>query len=163
MAKLAPLCSPSFLLSPPCQTSRSKSGPRVLASAEFFPRVGQGTTDGFLHALYGAVLGRELDASGSTSWARLLAQGPSRGAVDLAVLASPEAHGRDVRGWYTQLLGRPTDPSGLDLLTRALDHGTPDADVVASPPVRPNTPAGCRLEAPRPSSKGQRQRENAVR
>jgi thermitase len=77
----------------------------ILASGEFSSRFG-GTPQGFVSGLYAVLLGRGLDAAGSSLWVGQLQAGASRLAVIQAIQASPEARLTKVAAWYRDDLGR---------------------------------------------------------
>jgi uncharacterized delta-60 repeat protein len=101
----------------------------VLGSAEYFAERGAGTDPGFVAALYRDVLGRVPDSDGQTHALMSLAGGASRRDVAAAVLASTEAHARQVRDAYQHYLGREADAGGLDVFTQALQHGMTEDQV----------------------------------
>lgn len=103
----------------------------ILGSDEFFTRVGGGTTDGFLAALYNEVLGRAIDSVGAAFWSAGLDSGLTREAVATAILSSPEEARRTVDGWYDTYLGRDADAGGLSAFTTALLDGIAEADLLA--------------------------------
>jgi uncharacterized delta-60 repeat protein len=102
----------------------------VLGSAEYFAERGAGTDPGFVAALYRDVLGRAPDSSGQMHALMSLAGGTSRRDVAAAVLASAEAHTREVQEAYQRYLGRDADSGGLDVFTQALQHGMTEDQVV---------------------------------
>jgi uncharacterized secreted protein with C-terminal beta-propeller domain len=105
---------------------------RVLGSEEYFARNGNGTSTGFLQALYHDVLHRDLDPTGAAAWGQALAHGRTRNEVALAVLQSAEARTNTVQRWYHDYLGRAADDSGLQVFVGALQRGFAGPDVVVS-------------------------------
>ncbi|HEV3083680.1 MAG TPA: DUF4214 domain-containing protein [Gemmataceae bacterium] len=103
----------------------------ILGSGEFYQRAGASTT-GFLSALYHAVLGRAVDASGAAGLGGLLAQGASTASVAGLVLSSRESEQDVVQNIYQRLLHRAADAGGLATFTAALAAGLPDTSVAAS-------------------------------
>jgi hypothetical protein len=102
----------------------------LLGSAEFLARSG-GTPEGFLTALYSAVLGRAPDAGGLRNWEGVLGQGVSRTTVAQTVGTSAEADQVRVADFYGQVLGRPADAGGLAYWSGALQGGARQSTVVA--------------------------------
>jgi uncharacterized secreted protein with C-terminal beta-propeller domain len=102
----------------------------ILASDEFYAQQGQGSSDGFLHALYENVLHRDIDATGRAAWGQALAADESRYDVALAVLDSVEAETQRVQGWYSQLLHRSADNFGVQTFVGALQHGAASQEVL---------------------------------
>lgn len=100
---------------------------RLLASDEYYQTRGAGTTDGFLTALYGDVLGRAPDATGHDSLAGNLSQGRSRSDVVAAVYGSPESARYVTQVLYRTFLHREADASGIAFFTQLIqDGGTPE-------------------------------------
>jgi uncharacterized secreted protein with C-terminal beta-propeller domain len=95
----------------------------ILASDEYYAVQGQGTRQGFLHALYQEVLHRDIDAVGLKAWATFLAHGFSRRDAAAAILGSVETQTQLVQGWYTKLLHRTADDFGLQVFVGAMQHG----------------------------------------
>ncbi|HEV3343135.1 MAG TPA: DUF4214 domain-containing protein [Pirellulales bacterium] len=107
----------------------------ILASPEYFQTRGSGSTTGYATALFQDLFGRSIDPAGLTSVQNFLAAGGSRLALTQALLASPEADAREVRGLFQQLLHRDPDAGGLATFTAALHGGASDehtAAVIAS-------------------------------
>jgi uncharacterized delta-60 repeat protein len=102
-----------------------------LGSAEYFNGRGAGTANGFLQALYGDVLGRPIDTSGSQTWGNALTNGLSPATVATTVLASQEADQMKVEELYGQVLHRPADASGLNTYTAMLQQGQPETLLLA--------------------------------
>lgn len=102
---------------------------QILASDEFFQHAGSGTAEGYVRALYVAILNRVADDPGSVGWKQAVAAGASRVAVAQAVLGSEEARAGTVRGLYQQFLHRPADDAGLRGFVVALAHGYTKEDV----------------------------------
>src|SRR5262249_42264339 len=97
----------------------------VASSPEYFQQSGGGA-DGFLHALYRDLLGREIDPFGQQTFAQALAEGAGREQVAAVVLASPEYRTDLVRAVYRRLLGREADDAGLATFVAALGQGLRD-------------------------------------
>jgi hypothetical protein len=96
----------------------------LLGSGEYYTRVGGGTDQGFLQALYRTVLGRDIEAFGLDSWGRALATpGWTRERVARAILASGESNGREVDSLFQAYLRRGADPTGLEVFGGALGRG----------------------------------------
>ncbi len=111
----------------------------ILGSPEFSTLAG-GTTQGFLSAVYTAVLGRAIDPAALTLWGDQLAAGTSRTAVAYDIVTSREAATIEVDGDYaifSQTLvtpGRAPDVAGSSFWV-ALRSGSPPkltAQVVAA-------------------------------
>jgi uncharacterized delta-60 repeat protein len=103
----------------------------LIGSAEYFSGRGGGTANGLLQALYGDVLGRAVDTSGSQTWGNALANGLSPTAVATTILASQESHQITVAELYAQVLHRPADASGLRTYTSLLQQGETETLVLA--------------------------------
>jgi hypothetical protein len=103
----------------------------LIGSAEYFSSRGGGTVNGFLQALYGDVLRRPIDSSGSQSWGQAIANGLSRTAVAGNILASSESDQLEVQDLFRQVLRRPADTSGLSTYTTALQQGMPNELLLA--------------------------------
>jgi hypothetical protein len=99
---------------------------RLLGSEEYFARIGGGTAAGFLQALYGDVLHRALDPTGTQGWGSLMAAGASPTDIAIAVLKSLESDLDEVQALYGQFLHRAADPVGLVAFTGVLQAGVPD-------------------------------------
>jgi uncharacterized repeat protein (TIGR01451 family) len=104
----------------------------ILGSPEYFNRRGNGTTDGFLTALYHDTLNRDVDPLGQTIWGGMLAGGTTRTQVAADVFASPEFQRDLVRVDYLDFLRRSTDPAGLNLWVTELQHGARHDEVLAA-------------------------------
>lgn len=85
---------------------------QLLGSPEYFQRHGS-TNQGFLTAIYLAVLERPIDPPSLAGWNAQLNSGASRVGVARAILASTEAQQVLVIGMYRHFLHREPDPSGL--------------------------------------------------
>lgn len=87
----------------------------LAGSAEYFEQRADNDTVLFLTALYGDLLGRNVDVGGLESWSAQLANGKmNRTQVATAVLASPEYARRAVAISYAYTLGRWPDDAGWD-------------------------------------------------
>jgi hypothetical protein len=96
----------------------------ILGSGEYFTRIGGGTVDGFLQALYGDVLHRAADAAGLQGWGGLLEDEDATPTdIAAAVLRSLESDIDEVQGLYQRFLHRGADPLGLLTFTNALQQG----------------------------------------
>jgi hypothetical protein len=104
----------------------------ILSSPEYFRLRGDGTTDGFLTALYHDTLNRDVDPLGHALWGRMLAGGTTRTQVADDVFASPECQRDLVREDYRDFLRRATDPVGLNLWVSELQHGARHDEVLAA-------------------------------
>jgi RHS repeat-associated protein len=114
---------------------------RFLASDEYFRTRGSGTGTGFLAALYGDVLNRDVDPGAAAYFGPTVATlGHGPGAVDRwlrdkvvgAVTTSPEAYRDLVQGFYRSFLHRPADAGGLAFYAGLLAEGAPPELVLAS-------------------------------
>lgn len=85
---------------------------RFYASQEYYLRSGA-TDEGWIRALYRALLLREADAGGVRSWVGTLRAGYTRSQVAIGFYQSPESLRLRVQTLYQKLLGRGPDPSGL--------------------------------------------------
>jgi hypothetical protein len=94
----------------------------VAASSEYFGLAG-GTNADWLDAVYADLLGRPIDAAGSSHWLGQLAGGVSRATVAKAIASSSEAHGVVVVTTYNQYLDRDPDPAGFAWAVDLLDSG----------------------------------------
>lgn len=79
----------------------------MAGSPEYYLNRGGGTSDGFLDALYGDVLGRAVDPAGRAFFDSLLAQGTNRTLVAFSLLSSTEYRQDLVQRIYQQYLHRP--------------------------------------------------------
>lgn len=79
----------------------------ILGSAEFFDKAG-GTNEGFVNALYLAVLGRPVDTAGAANLGPL-SFGVTREQIAFNILSSTEAAQEAVEDAYELYLGRPAD------------------------------------------------------
>jgi hypothetical protein len=105
----------------------------LLGSQEYFVHHGGGTINGFLNAVFPAVLQRPLDPQNARILGGLLARGHlSRRDVALLLLTSPEARRLQVRGYYKTFLRRPADQMALSKGVNALLHGLRDEVFIAS-------------------------------
>jgi uncharacterized delta-60 repeat protein len=107
----------------------------ILGSPEYASHhneLGGSASQVFLNGLYTDVLGRLPDASGETTFTRMLQAGAGRSAVAAAVLASAEAAWHEVGVLYQTFLGRQADAFGQTAFTNALLHGVPVEAVVAA-------------------------------
>jgi len=103
----------------------------ILGSDEFFTRRGGGTNEGFVNALYQAVLNRTADATGREIYVGVLSSGGSRSFVASEVLKSIEADRRLSATYYTKYLGRAADNAGNEFQSSALNRGTYEPRVLA--------------------------------
>ena len=94
-----------------------------LASPEYYLQSGS-TDDGWVRRLYQHVLNREAPESDIQAWVGVLAQGASRQAVATGFVVSTERLGTVVGGYYTDLLGRGIDGTGLLGWVSAIQNGT---------------------------------------
>ena len=103
----------------------------ILGSPEYFQLHG-GTNNGFVSALYGDLLNRGGDMTGSTAFQQALATGATRPQIATDLLASPEYQQDLVRALYLHFLRRPADPTGANGFGAALQAGARDELVAAS-------------------------------
>jgi hypothetical protein len=96
---------------------------RLMGSDEYFSRIGGGTNQGILRAVYSDVFNRDVDPAGAQGWGQELANGTDRTTVALAILSSLEADQDEVAALYMRLNDRPVDPSGLKAFTDLLQNG----------------------------------------
>ena len=82
----------------------------LLASDEYHARAGA-TTDSWLDALYGDLLGRSIDPAGAAHWRAVVDRGSPRALVVAGIYLSDEALGRRVDAYYLEGLGRIPGPS----------------------------------------------------
>jgi len=104
----------------------------IASSDEFFQRAG-GSNDGFVSALYQALLGRAGEAQGMAFWQGRLAAGVSHHDIALGFATSPEFHDLSVNdpashfaaeaGWYQTYLHRDGDPDGTNFFVGQLSAG----------------------------------------
>jgi hypothetical protein len=94
----------------------------ILGSDEFFTRRGGGTNEGFVNALYQAVLNRTADATGREIYVGVLSSGGSRSFVASEVLKSIEADRRLSATYYTKYLSRAADAAGNEFQSSALNR-----------------------------------------
>jgi hypothetical protein len=104
----------------------------ILGSDEFYTTDSGGTADGFVTALYGALLGRAPDSGGLAYWESRLSSGMSRSAVAGALLSSTEYRSDLVNGYYDHFLGRAADSAGLSYWLAQLAGGVRDESVIAA-------------------------------
>jgi Domain of unknown function (DUF4214) len=105
---------------------------QVLGSSEYYLSAGGGTIDGFLSALYAAVLGRPIDATAEALFGSELTEGFTRDQVALQVLTSTEARDDLIDGWYVRFLGHHADATGLAYFGGVLGSGGTDEEVIAA-------------------------------
>lgn len=103
---------------------------KILASDEFYARVGA-TNEGYVDALYGALLGRPADAAGEATWLEQLESGASRFQISLAFAESPERERLRVVDDYLQVFHRQGDDPGIAFWTSQLAAGKSNEDVLA--------------------------------
>lgn len=102
----------------------------IAGSAEYLQNRGEGTTDGFLDALYQDALGRAIDPGAREFFSQALASGASHRQLAEAVFTSDEYREKLVESLYQQYHQRGTDPSGHDYFTGALRQGATDQQVI---------------------------------
>jgi hypothetical protein len=105
---------------------------QIVQSPEYQARRGDGTTSGFLAALYRDALQRDPDALGLSAHSAALSQGATPAQVVEAVFASTEADSVLVQALYGRFLGRDAEAAGLATHVAALQHGTRLEDVLAA-------------------------------
>jgi hypothetical protein len=116
----------------------------ILGSPEYYTRIGGGTRQGFLNAVYQDVLGRPIDPAGQVIWQNQLSQRDvnsdnvdgedarkARTAVAGLIFASPESGTHLVQGLYNRYLGRAADTGGLNAFVSARQSGVPMDTLVA--------------------------------
>jgi ELWxxDGT repeat protein len=104
----------------------------ILSSAEYFNGHGQGTTEGFLRAMYQDLLGRGIDPVGLQNWQALMAAGMPRSTVVTSIAASGESLHHQVDQAYVQMLHRNADPEGEDAWADYLAAGHDNDDLLAA-------------------------------
>jgi hypothetical protein len=104
---------------------------QIAASPEYTQLHG-GSSDGFLAALYGDLLGRGADQAGRAAFGQALAAGADHATVAAALLSSAEYQTRLVNDLFERFLDRDADAAGRDGFGQALAHGVPDDAVVAA-------------------------------
>jgi autotransporter-associated beta strand protein len=102
-------------------------------SAEYMQSRGNGTTNGFLDALYQDGLNRSIDPGARTAFGQALDTGAlSRAQVAALVFGSVEFRQRLVGNLYLSFLHRSADAAGLQIFAEALRLGIRQQDVLAS-------------------------------
>jgi hypothetical protein len=102
-----------------------------LSSSEYLTNSAS-TINGFLHAIYNDVLGRDPDDVGLNEWGSMLQGGATDLSVAAGVLASPEANQVLVSHFYHQYLTRaPEDDGGPFAWAIAVDQGLTREDMRA--------------------------------
>lgn len=92
------------------------------ASDEYHRRSG-GTNDGWVRALYSALLHRNPDSAGLAYWLGVLDAGASRASVAADFYGSIESRRTRVKGLYLALLGRSPDAGGHAYWAEILANG----------------------------------------
>lgn len=111
---------------------------RFLGSPEYFQLQAGGTNLGFLVSLYRDVLGREIDATGFSTFLPMLQMAAPvdqidvRSQIALQVLSSFEGYRALVQGYYVQYLKRPGEDAGVNGWANALVGGMRDEEVIAA-------------------------------
>jgi hypothetical protein len=103
----------------------------LLASDEYFARRGGNTIPGWLKAVYGDLLNRDVDPAGARNWSHMLGLGFSRTKVALGIVQSPEAFQVEVAQFYLQFLHRTADAGGLASFVSQMQHGATQEQVIA--------------------------------
>src|SRR3569623_2577 len=88
-------------------------------------------SQGYVGALYTALLGRQPDQAGANSWNNLLGNTARRDFVAQGIMNAPEYKQQLVQGWYHQYLHRAADAQGLTYLIGLLQTGASDEIVLA--------------------------------
>lgn len=96
---------------------------QYLGSPEFFAGPSGNTVNGFLTALYGIVLNRQVDPSAQSYFTNLISLGTTRQTVARTVLSSPESNTLEVTAAYQHFLHRQPDAGGLQFFVNALNSG----------------------------------------
>src|SRR5438552_13233625 len=112
--------------------SPEQAGAAIAGSPEYFATRSGGTNDGFLDALYGALLHRTADPGGRATFDFALAAGATRTQVATVIYASMEYRQDLVQSFYVQFLHRSADLPGLNAFVAALQAGASDAQVIAA-------------------------------
>jgi hypothetical protein len=103
----------------------------LTGSPEYFQTRGQGTSDGFLNALYQDAFKRSVDPSGHATFGQALAQGATPAQIAANIFTSIEFRQDLVQSFYQRFLQRTADLGGLSGWLSALQLGTTDEDVLA--------------------------------
>src|SRR5262245_31876274 len=89
------------------------------------------TAEAFLAALYGDVLGREVDATGREAFLGALEAGGPAAEVIERLFASDEYRAALVEGHYQTFLGRQADDAGRAAWAEALRQGASETELLA--------------------------------
>lgn len=85
--------------------------------------------DGWVTALYERILNRTPQPGDLPFWNQQLASGTTEGQVALDFVASKEAFGDDVTGWFDEYLGRAPTPTELTQYANQMLDGASDRDI----------------------------------
>jgi hypothetical protein len=102
----------------------------IMASPEAYARAG-GQPGQWVAYVYQNALGRAPEAAGLAAWTMFLQAGGSRTLAAESILASPEAHQREVLLAYPELLGRGGEPAAVVAWTQNLDGGMTRSQLLA--------------------------------
>jgi hypothetical protein len=103
--------------------------PLTLSPATAFPAQETVNAD-YIEAVYRAVLDRNADSGGLTTWTNLLSSGAlSRLQVVQGIRNSPEHFTQEIDDFYFTLLGRPADAGGLNSWVAQLQNGVREEQI----------------------------------
>jgi hypothetical protein len=105
--------------------------PLTLTPNTAFPAQGNANDD-YVEAIYRAVLDRNADPGGLSSWSTFLNNGGTRLVVVQGIWDSSEHFTQEVTAIYQTLLGRAPDPQGLAGWVPALESGMSEEQVVSA-------------------------------
>jgi hypothetical protein len=104
----------------------------LLSSPEYFANRGNGSSGGFLTAMYCDAVFRPIDQPTQDSADNLLTKGTPREQVATNMLSSTEYLSQLVNGYYLRFLRRSGVPSDLAYFAGAIHNGGTDEQVIAS-------------------------------
>jgi hypothetical protein len=103
--------------------------PLTLPPSTPFPAQGNANAD-FVEAVYRAVLNRNADPAGLSSWTGHLKDGSdTRLNVVQGIRNSPEHFGQEIDAFYQTLLGRAADPAGRASWVQQLENGVREEQI----------------------------------
>ena len=103
--------------------------PLTLPPATPFPSQGNANAD-YVEAIYRAVLDRNADSGGLSSWTGSLNSGQlTRLQVVQGIRNSPEHFGQEIDAFYETLLGRAADPQGRANWVQQLENGAREEQI----------------------------------
>jgi hypothetical protein len=107
----------------------SISVPLTLAPTTPFPAQGNANAD-YVEGIYRAVLNRDADPDGLSSWTGQLNDGSAtRLKVVQGIRNSPEHFGQEIDAFYQTLLGRAADPLGRAAWVQQLENGVREEQI----------------------------------